>query len=142
MHYFLYFCLDMQSISHISPRYLRFRRWNRHNYSTFCSIGRCVNIGCVRKEIADKSLKKGQFVIIHDKDSTDRYFEEQEPQWRESCLSLEITCAVSLAICPNRSLKNGEYAGRDTTVLPICKIQFRDNAAFPWLSRTFLFTYL
>lgn len=49
----------MKTVTPVLIRRVRFRRWNRHSYSTFCSIGRCINIGCVRKEIADQSLKKG-----------------------------------------------------------------------------------
>ena len=49
----------METSTSLSVHRVWFRRWNRHNYATFCSIGKCVNIGSVRKEIADKSLKKG-----------------------------------------------------------------------------------
>ena len=48
----------MKTSTSLSVHRVWFRRWNRHNYATFCSIGKCVNIGSVRKEIADKSLKK------------------------------------------------------------------------------------
>lgn len=61
--YFLYFCPCMQTVTPFSIRRVRFRRWNRHSYSTFCSIGRCINIGCVRKEIADQSLRKGLLLL-------------------------------------------------------------------------------
>lgn len=37
---------------------IRFRRWSRKNYATFASIGRCVTIGCLRKDVADSSLAK------------------------------------------------------------------------------------
>ena len=37
---------------------LRFRRWSRKAYATFISIGRCVSIGCLRKNVADSSLSK------------------------------------------------------------------------------------
>ena len=53
----------MQTVTPFSIRRVRFRRWNRHSYSTFCSIGRCINIGCVRKEIADQSLRKGLLLL-------------------------------------------------------------------------------
>lgn len=49
----------MKTSTSLSVHRVWFHRWNRHNYATFCSIGKCVNIGSVRKEIADKSLKKG-----------------------------------------------------------------------------------
>ena len=44
----------METSTSLSVHRVWFRRWNRHNYATFCSIGKCVNIGSVRKEIADK----------------------------------------------------------------------------------------
>lgn len=35
-----------------------FRRWSRKGYAAFCSLGRCVVIGCLKKGIADASLRK------------------------------------------------------------------------------------
>ena len=37
---------------------IRFRRWSRKAYAAFASIGRCVTIGCLRKNVADSSLRK------------------------------------------------------------------------------------
>lgn len=37
---------------------IRFRCWSRKAYAAFASIGRCVTIGCLRKEVADSSLSK------------------------------------------------------------------------------------
>ena len=37
---------------------LRFRRWGRHSYSAFCSIGKTVTIGHLSQGIADASLRK------------------------------------------------------------------------------------
>lgn len=37
---------------------LRFRRWGRHSYSAFCSVGRTVTIGHLSQGIADASLRK------------------------------------------------------------------------------------
>lgn len=37
---------------------LRFRRWSRHSYSAFCSIGKTVTIGHLSQGIADASLRK------------------------------------------------------------------------------------
>lgn len=37
---------------------IRFRRWSRKAYATFASIGRCVTIGFLRKNVADSSLNK------------------------------------------------------------------------------------
>lgn len=41
---------------------LRFRRWSRKAYAAFASIGRCVSIGCLRKNVADSSLSKQKAV--------------------------------------------------------------------------------
>ena len=35
-----------------------FRRWNRHSYAAFASIGRLVTIGCLRKGVIEASMKK------------------------------------------------------------------------------------
>jgi hypothetical protein len=35
-----------------------FRRWSRKGYAVFCSIGRCVSIGKLGKNIVEASLKK------------------------------------------------------------------------------------
>lgn len=37
---------------------LRFRRWSRKAYAVFCSLGKCVTIGTLKKGIADVSLGK------------------------------------------------------------------------------------
>lgn len=37
---------------------IRFRRWSRKAYAAFASIGRCVTIGCLRKNVVDCSLSK------------------------------------------------------------------------------------
>ena len=72
----------MKTSTSLSVHRVWFRRWNRHNYSTFCSIGKCVNIGSVRKEIADKSLKKGLSItstdtIVGNMERSDKPSEEE-----------------------------------------------------------------
>lgn len=44
---------------------LRFRRWSRARYAAFCSIGRVVTIGNLRKGIVEASLSKqhGEMLI-------------------------------------------------------------------------------
>lgn len=37
---------------------IRFRRWSRKGYAMFCSLGKCVTIGSLKKGIADISLGK------------------------------------------------------------------------------------
>lgn len=41
---------------------LRFRRWARHSYSVFCSIGRKVTIGHLSSDIVDASLRKDRSI--------------------------------------------------------------------------------
>ena len=72
----------MKTSTSLSVHRVWFRRWNRHNYATFCSIGKCVNIGSVRKEIADKSLKKGLSItstdtIVENMERSDKPSEEE-----------------------------------------------------------------
>lgn len=47
----------MKKNTHIKHT-IRFRRWSRKAYATFASIGRCVTIGFLRKNVADSSLNK------------------------------------------------------------------------------------
>ena len=42
---------------------IRFRYWNRKKYAIFYSLGKCVTIGNLKKEIADVSL--GQIGRAH-----------------------------------------------------------------------------
>lgn len=106
----------MKTVTPVLIRRVRFRRWNRHSYSTFCSIGRCINIGCVRREIADQSLKKGLVSLDpcnrkdtvwteHDGDLTD----DSSPELSElqpQALETVILCSVlPLAVdAPARSV--------------------------------------
>ena len=41
---------------------LRFRRWSRHSYAAFCSVGRHVTIGRLASDIVDASLRKEKSV--------------------------------------------------------------------------------
>lgn len=47
----------------IQKQSLRFKRWARVRYASFCSLGRQVSIGSLRADMCDKSLQK-QFAII------------------------------------------------------------------------------
>lgn len=48
----------MQKKEYQSPKSFRFRRWSRKGYSVFCSIGKCVTIGNLRKNAIEASLRK------------------------------------------------------------------------------------
>ena len=49
----------------IKKNSLRFRRWSHKSYAAFASIGQTVTIGCLRKSVADSSMRKQ----IHTMDS-------------------------------------------------------------------------
>ena len=46
---------------------LRFRRWSRMRYAAFCSVGRVVTIGNLRKSIVEASLNKQHGVVLTDR---------------------------------------------------------------------------
>lgn len=60
----------MKSTSEILSFYkkqtIRFRRWSRKRCAVFCSLGRVVSIGCVKKGIVEASLRKQRGVIVSD----------------------------------------------------------------------------
>ena len=41
-----------------SKQMIRFRRWSRKRYAMFCSLGKCVTIGTLKKGVTDVSLGK------------------------------------------------------------------------------------
>lgn len=43
---------------------IRFRRWSRKAYAIFCSVGRCVTIGCLSKAVVDSSLGKQKALTL------------------------------------------------------------------------------
>lgn len=44
---------------------LHFRRWSRKSYAAFVSLGRCVTIGHLRKNVVESSLRKQKTVHTH-----------------------------------------------------------------------------
>ncbi|MGL5785425.1 MAG: hypothetical protein ACRCX4_01195 [Bacteroidales bacterium] len=42
---------------------IRFRRWSRKQYAVFCSLGKQISIGCLRRGIADQALRKNALVL-------------------------------------------------------------------------------
>lgn len=83
---------------------LRFRRWCRKAYAAFCSLGKCVTIGCLSKSIADASLRKQSLVFVpHVASGNVRlqslevgdgsgWPEEEQTRLREGGLCLWATC--------------------------------------------------
>lgn len=66
---------------------IRFRHWSRKGYAVFCSLGKCVTIGNLKKEIADVSLGKQENVCtafsvcssMREEDAGGEYEEETAP---------------------------------------------------------------
>lgn len=104
----------MKTSTSLSVHRVWFRRWNRHNYATFCSIGKCVNIGSVRKEIADKSLKKGLSTtstdtIVGNMERSDKPSEEEHtaegfflPEILASTVDTPVTSCATGHSCDNK----------------------------------------
>lgn len=62
--------VPMKNNSYITQQTtFRFRRWSRHHYAVFCSIGRHINIGRLSNSIADVSTgkigNKPSYTILH-----------------------------------------------------------------------------
>ena len=64
----------------------RFRRWSRHRYAVFCSIGHYVNIGRLSNRIADASTNKikknSSHIILHvsrEEDTASKEFADTSP---------------------------------------------------------------
>ena len=104
----------MKTSTSLSVHRVWFRRWNRHNYATFCSIGKCVNIGSVRKEIADKSLKKGLSItstdtVVGNMERSDKPSEEEHtaesfflPEILASTVDTPVTSCATGHSCDNK----------------------------------------
>ena len=104
----------MKTSTSLSVHRVWFHRWNRHNYSTFCSIGKCVNIGSVRKEIADKSLKKGLSItstdtVVGNMERSDKPSEEEHtaesfflPEILASTVDTPVTSCATGHSCDNK----------------------------------------
>lgn len=42
---------------------IRFRRWSRKQYAVFCSLGKQISIGCLRRSITDQALRKNALIL-------------------------------------------------------------------------------
>jgi hypothetical protein len=51
---------QMKQIIIIQKSVIYFRRWSRKGYAAFCSLGRCVSVRQLGKNVAEASLKKQQ----------------------------------------------------------------------------------
>lgn len=51
---------------------IRFRCWTRKGYAMFSSLGRCVTIGTLGREVADASLKKQKVGVSINTEWTDK----------------------------------------------------------------------
>lgn len=141
--YFLYFCHRMKTIASSLIRCVRFRRWNRHSYSTFCSIGRCVNIGSVRKEIADQSLKKGLSSLKTCGDNQSASVEYDSTLPDESSPEMIAAEQIEVAVCASMHQLSPLPAGFTITLAsyPSSTI-LRNNGPWGCLCRIFYFPCL
>lgn len=132
----------MKTVTPVLIRRVRFRRWNRHSYSTFCSIGRCINIGSVRKEIADQSLKKGLVSLdpCNRKDTVWTEHDESLPDDSSPELSeLQPQAMEALALCSVSPLA-ADAPARSVSASMVYTL-FRHNGPTTALCRIFYFCH-
>ncbi|MEG1616457.1 MAG: hypothetical protein RR202_01375 [Bacteroidales bacterium] len=73
---------------------LRFFRWSRKAYGAFCSLGRCVVIGQLKKSIADASLPKKVRSLIDDI-HYDQYQKEKEEKEDDIPIDFPVRLEIS-----------------------------------------------
>lgn len=141
--YFLYFCHRMKAIAPSLTYRVRFRRWNRHSYSTFCSIGRCISIGSVRKEIADQSLKKGLSSLKTCGDNQSASVEYGSALPDESSPEVIAAEQIEIAVCASMHKLSPLPADFTVTLASyLSSTIFRNNGPCACLCRIFYFPCL
>lgn len=99
---------------------IRFRRWSRKAYASFCSLGKCVTIGCLKKGIADASLRKqlGGSVIGFVANGKHELAEQDEKLWEErGAVALspwEELLQVHVSLCLQNAACGGRFGGRQS----------------------------
>ncbi len=74
---------------------LRFKRWSRSAYASFCSIGREVSIGQLSVEIAECAMRKSEGILLDIQQIILSYEEEKEEEVLEI---LELAPALAVEI--------------------------------------------
>jgi len=78
---------------------LRFRKWSRKAYAAFASLGQCVTIGCLPKNVADCSLSKLKTGTTAGCKSGGRSLEEtNDEKGRETDIGVPLGCEINLRI--------------------------------------------
>lgn len=89
---------------------IRFRRWSRKAYASFCSLGKCVTIGCLSKGIADASLGKqsgGPVVRAAVRSNDSHESAEQDVRWCEDGGGMSLNpCEELLQVRASLSLQD------------------------------------
>ena len=87
----------------------RFRRWSRHRYAVFCSIGHYVNIGRLSNRIADASTNKikknSSHIILH----ASREEETSSKEFADTSPIPELTkCLITLPVLSSETCRGGK----------------------------------
>ncbi|MEG1585840.1 MAG: hypothetical protein RR346_03075 [Bacteroidales bacterium] len=108
---------------------LRFRRWSRKNFASFCSLGRCVCIGHLKNTIANASMSKKQtteenktlFTLITDPDE----IPDQQPPTEQFILQfITLFPVVSSEAAPNSYIHTNASAHMQQGLLTWCICAF------------------
>jgi hypothetical protein len=104
---------------------IHFRRWSRKGYAVFCSIGRCVLIGRLGKNVAEASLKKQKAVCFWtstEESGIDREREDEPdvPDLLRQRLSVSILpqTAIGDCGCDCYAAYNLKSTGQDAVMHP------------------------
>ncbi len=68
---------------------IRFRQWSRKAYAAFCSLGRNVTIGTLRKSVIEASLSK---VKSGTSSIASIFITEKDSSWEKDSLDTESGC--------------------------------------------------
>ncbi len=80
---------------------IRFRYWNRKKYAIFYSLGKCVTIGNLKKEIADVSLGKQANVCTAFSVCSSARKEDAGEEYEEGMPLLNLCCKCFGSNCLN-----------------------------------------
>lgn len=100
----------MRKVTKTQSPVIHFRRWSRKRYAAFCSIGRCVSIRQLKKNLSEASLMKQKpslaISLWRSTDEPDIYGEVEEPDLPPSLfrfIALLIQPQTSTEVCGHPS---------------------------------------
>lgn len=85
----------MRYTKHILHNGIRFRRWTRKRYATFCSLGKVISIGHLRCGIAEQSLLK-QYIFDNTLFIDSRLDDDLADTEYDSILNIESTLNLNI----------------------------------------------